>query len=89
MPDRLKKLYLSLIIVLSSVVAIFLWKHINLPIDKNLTGFEGLGEKNYHVHNDTLRFFLFICISLIPFFIFYLNFFNKEVLKLHEIFFLK
>ena len=89
MSNRIKIIYLSTILIISTLVAIFLWKYINLPIDKTLIGYEGTGQKNYHTHTDTLRFFLFICISLLPFLFFYLRFYQKESIRLNEIFFLK
>ena len=89
MSNRIKIIYLSTILIISTLVAIFLWKYINLPIDKTLIGYEGTGQKNYHTHTDTLRFFLFICLSLLPFLFFYLRFYKEENIRLNEIFFLK
>ena len=89
MSNRIKIIYLSTILIISTLVAIYLWKYINLPIDKTLIGYEGTGQKNYHTHTDTLRFFLFICLSLLPFLFFYLRFYQKESIRLNEIFFLK
>ena len=66
-----KILYLSLILIISVFLSTLIWGQINLPLDSSFSSFRGIGEKNYHPQNDTLRFFIFIVIAILPFLTFF------------------
>ena len=86
-----KKIYLFCTLLISTIIASFVWKITNLPVSSNLD-LQGWGEyfkKNYNSNNDTIRFFLFILISLIPFLLTYLHFYKNNNYNLKSIFFIK
>lgn len=80
---NLKKIILLCFISLSSLFfALLIWDKINLPTSKSITNFEDTTAQSYHVQTDTVRFVIYILISLLPF----LFFFNKLFIdKIHSI----
>ena len=83
--NKKKILYLGLILIISVFLSTIIWGQINLPLDSSFSSFRGIGEKNYHSQNDTLRFFVFIIIAILPFLTFFLNFYKQDILKIKEI----
>lgn len=81
-----KNFYLFLILSLNILIGFVFWDYINIPINKDLVGFEGFGQPNYHPHNDTLKFFLFIVFCLLSFLYFYYKIFKNQSLNYKEIF---
>ena len=84
-----KKFYLIGILILSLLTASYVWKVIEIPL---LTKYNFGGEymaMNYHAQNDTLKFFLYILISLLPFLVSYLSFFKKKNHTIRSFIFLK
>ena len=84
-----KNFYLIGIIILSALGASWVWKIIEIPL---ITKYEFGGEylvKNYHAQNDTIKFFLFILISLLPFLTTYLSFFKKDNHNIKSIIFIE
>tara|TARA_Y100000031_G_scaffold155674_1_gene207156 strand:+ start:18 stop:1952 length:1935 start_codon:yes stop_codon:yes gene_type:complete len=80
-----KILYLSLILIISVFLSTIIWGQINLSLDSSFPSFRGISQKNYHPQNDTLRFFIFIIIAILPFLTFFLNFYKQDILKIKEI----
>ena len=72
--EYLKKIIILFFVSLCSLFfALFIWDKINLPISKSIaivTAKWPLTE-GYHSQNDTVRFFVYILISLIPFLFFF------------------
>ena len=81
----LKKIYLITIVLLSFFLASYLWNKINLPIQTiSEYGSEYL-KKSYNKNNDTVRFIIFISISLLPFLFCYLIFYKKKIYTIGEL----
>ena len=78
----IKKIYLFTILLSSIFIASFFWKIINIPLESPLEYGDGYFINNYNPLNDTLRFIIFITISLLPYLFFYLFFFKSETNKL-------
>jgi len=85
---KIKFIFLLVILITSTVIGLFFWDKIFIPPDKYLVGYEAIETKNYHPQTDTLRFVIFIVISLIPFYIYFayankINTFSiKEIINL-------
>ena len=81
----LKKILLILIVLfLSTGSALLLWDHILLPInDINNYGSEYF-IKSYNKNNDTLRFIVFVLISIAPFLFLYRYLFKDKILTIKE-----
>ena len=90
--ENLKKIIILFFVSLCSLFfALFIWDKINLPISKSIaivTAKWPLTE-GYHTQNDTVRFFVYILISLIPFLFFFNKFFVGKIYSINNFFKLK
>ena len=70
---ELKSLFfVSIILFLSTAIALLLWGNIFLPLNEiNNFGSEYF-TKSYNKHNDTIRFIFFILLSTVPFLFVYI-----------------
>jgi len=55
-------------LVFSTLIALFIWDKIIIPYDLSNKGFEGPWTQGYHPQNDTLKFFIYILLTIMPFF---------------------
>ena len=83
--EKIKFIFLSIILIVSTIIGLFFWDKIFISPDKYLVEFAAIEIKNYHPQTDTLRFVFYIIISLVPFFIFLINFYKKKIFNLKEI----
>jgi hypothetical protein len=83
--DKFKFIFLLIILIVSTAIGLFFWDKIILSPDKYLVGYDAIPIKNYHPQTDTVRFFFFILISLIPFYISFLNFYKNKLLNIKQI----
>jgi len=84
-----KKIYLFCLLLVSTIVASIVWKFVHFPISDAVDYRGEYLEKNYSSSNDTIRFFLFILISLVPFLLTYLYTYKNDNYSLKEIFFIQ
>lgn len=79
-----KKISLCLILLFSILVGVVIWPNIII----NVKTFYSYGDEylvnNYHKNNDTLRFVIFILISLTPFFFSYYFFYKSKIYSITE-----
>ena len=79
-----KKLSLYLILLFSIFIGVIVWPNININIEASY-GYGGdYFINNYHKDNDTLRFVIFILISLLPFFFTYSIFYKSNIFSIKE-----
>ena len=78
--EKIKFIFLSVILIASTIIGLFLWDKIFISPDKYLVEFAAIEIKNYHPQTDTLRFVFYIIISLVPFCIFLINFYKKKII---------
>ena len=83
--QKIKFISLPAVLIVFTIIGLFFWDKIFLSPDKYLIGYEALETKNYHPQTDTLRFFFYILVSLVPFFIFLLNFYKEKTFSIKEI----
>ena len=84
-----KKICLFIILIISTIAASYVWKFIHFPILDSVDYRGEYLEKNYSSNNDTIKFFLFILISLVPYLLSYLRFYKNNNYSLKEIFFIQ
>ena len=65
---KINSIFLLVILITSTAIGLFVWDKIYIPTDGYLVGYEAIKDINYHPKTDTLRFFVFIIVSLIPFY---------------------
>ena len=65
--QKIKFISLPAVLIVFTIVGLFFWDKISLSPDNYLIGYEALETKNYHPQTDTLRFFFYILVSLVPF----------------------
>ena len=83
--EKIKFIFLSVILIVSTIIGLFFWDKIFISPDKYLVGYEAIGAKNYHPQTDTLRFVFYILISLVPFYFFLLNLYKEKIFNIKEI----
>ena len=83
--QKIKFISLPAVLIVFTIVGLFFWDKISLSPDNYLIGYEALETKNYHPQTDTLRFFFYILVSLVPFFIFLLNLYKEKTFSIKEI----
>ena len=75
---------LFIILILSVLLGLIAWPNIFITPNELYEYGEEYYLKNYSIHNDTLRFMVFLSISLIPFFFFYCYFKKLKVYSIKE-----
>lgn len=75
---------LSIVLIFSTFLAVLIWPNIYLPFNEAYNyGGEYLIE-NYNKHNDTLRFIIFLIVSLSPFLIIYTQIKKSKIFSIEE-----
>ena len=88
-PNNLNKITILILILFSStILSLFLWEHINIPVDKSLEYGGDYYDKSYNKNNDTLRFIVFITLSILPFLVSYIFLFKENNTKINQFLFL-
>ena len=84
-PNNLNKITILILILFSStILSLFLWEHINIPVDKSLEYGGDYYDKSYNKNNDTLRFIVFITLSILPFLVSYIFLFKENNTKISQ-----
>ncbi len=87
-PNNLNKITILILILFSStILSLFLWEHINIPVDKSLEYGGDYYDKSYNKNNDTLRFIVFITLSILPFLVSYIFLFKENNTKINQFLF--
>ena len=79
-----KKLSLYLILLFSIFIGVIVWPNIIINLETSYSYGDEYFIKNYHKSNDTLRFVIFILISLLPFFFTYSIFYKSNIFSIKE-----
>ena len=79
-----KKLSLFLILLFSIITGVIVWPNIIINLETSYSYGDEYFIKNYHKSNDTLRFVIFILISLTPFFFTYRVFNKSKIFLIKE-----
>ena len=82
---KINFIFLLVILITSTVIGLFIWDKIYIPTDGYLVGYEAIKDINYHPKTDTLRFVVFIFVSLIPFYLSLSKLYKTKFLSLKEI----
>ena len=80
----MKNLYLTFILIFSLSLSVIIWPNINLPPQDFVINSYDFNE-NYNKNNDTVRFIVFILLSLLPFLYGYLRFYKKDVINIDQL----
>lgn len=79
-----KRLSLCLILLFSIIIGVIIWPNIIINIETSYSYGDEYFTNNYHKNNDTLRFIIFILISLIPFYFTYYVFYKSKIFSIKE-----